>query len=791
MNNNVGNKSLGEQNRMVIEGKSLDNREVNEGIGSESSTGNDTRFSKVTKDGNGGLKGSTQIHERFQVSPQPLPRAPVTYWERFLPVTSIKVLLVDDDDSTRNVVCALLRNCGYEVTAVSNGLQAWKALEDPGNRIDLVLTEVAMPFVSGIGLLCKIMSHIALKNIPVIMMSSHDSMGIVFKCLSKGAADFLVKPIRRNELKNLWQHVWRRCHSSSDSGSESGTNTRKFAKSRSICAYDNNSGSSDENDYGSRGLSVRDGSDKGSGTQSSWTTNLAQVSSSPRKQSHDTPDSTCAQVVLTKSENISSKWVQATEKECHNPIDHPDDIAMGKDLAMGISLNMEEKHPHEELSNNPMCKGVNKMSDIDGMQLNKGHSSVCEKVQPEENSDKTRMKENQDMNVGVTDSSSSQAESRDLNTSNGFSGFAKSKTSCFKQHPSLELTLKRMGEVKDAEHVTGDECNVLRHSDLSAFSKYNTASAYQAQTGNVGSCSALDNSSVAPNTETIQNFTSLSNATLPNQQSNGSNNINDLASTNTHLSTKPEIFDKKPESSRGIGSFISSELQVVQNNSVSTSSQKKTSTQEECAGSVKGQVGGFEQGFQVEHAQHQLHHCNHIVHKEAVDLRSVHDRLVESTTKDDQQCMPNAFGEPAESNGTTAKYGLDGSAAESDHGSNGQDGSNTLTIRMINVRNGNVEAGGFGISGIDKVNIGSGSYEQRFALREAALTKFRLKRKERCFEKKVRYQSRKKLADQRPRVRGQFVKQIVYGTNEENKESEELVSMDDSNNDPKQHQSNC
>lgn len=48
-----------------------------------------------------------------------------------------------------------------------------------------------------------------------------------------------------------------------------------------------------------------------------------------------------------------------------------------------------------------------------------------------------------------------------------------------------------------------------------------------------------------------------------NQQSNGSNNINDLASTNTHLSTKPEFFDKKPESLRGIGSFISSELQFV------------------------------------------------------------------------------------------------------------------------------------------------------------------------------------------------------------------------------------
>ena len=45
------------------------------------------------------------------------------------------------------------------------------------------------------------------------VMSSKDSMGIVFKCLSEGAVDFLVKPIRKNELKNLWQHVWRRCHS--------------------------------------------------------------------------------------------------------------------------------------------------------------------------------------------------------------------------------------------------------------------------------------------------------------------------------------------------------------------------------------------------------------------------------------------------------------------------------------------------------------------------------------------------------------------------------------------------
>lgn len=54
------------------------------------------------------------------------------------------------------------------VTAVSGGLEAWKILEDPTNHIDLVLTEVEMPSLSGIGLLANMMSHKSCKNIPLI-----------------------------------------------------------------------------------------------------------------------------------------------------------------------------------------------------------------------------------------------------------------------------------------------------------------------------------------------------------------------------------------------------------------------------------------------------------------------------------------------------------------------------------------------------------------------------------------------------------------------------------------------
>jgi DNA-binding response OmpR family regulator len=41
-------------------------------------------------------------------------------------------------------------------------------------------------------------------------MSNRDDVSVVVKCLRLGAAEYLVKPLRMNELLNLWTHVWRR-----------------------------------------------------------------------------------------------------------------------------------------------------------------------------------------------------------------------------------------------------------------------------------------------------------------------------------------------------------------------------------------------------------------------------------------------------------------------------------------------------------------------------------------------------------------------------------------------------
>jgi hypothetical protein len=95
-------------------------------------------------------------------------------------------------------------------------------------------------------------------------MSTHDSLDTVFNCLSKEAADFLVKPVRKNELKNLWQHVWRRCNSSSIGGSRIGTGKEDVRKSH-VGSDNNVTGSNGDSENISTGLNVQGGSDNGSG----------------------------------------------------------------------------------------------------------------------------------------------------------------------------------------------------------------------------------------------------------------------------------------------------------------------------------------------------------------------------------------------------------------------------------------------------------------------------------------------------------------------------------------------
>lgn len=71
--------------------------------------------SMVNRDADGKNSRPVVQEQHFlQRYPQQQLQGPTVRWERFLPVRSLRVLLVETDDSTRHVVSALLSNCSYE-----------------------------------------------------------------------------------------------------------------------------------------------------------------------------------------------------------------------------------------------------------------------------------------------------------------------------------------------------------------------------------------------------------------------------------------------------------------------------------------------------------------------------------------------------------------------------------------------------------------------------------------------------------------------------------------------------
>ena len=78
--------------------------------------------------------------------------APVPHPRALSPKGSETILVVDDEEGVRKVVCAVLQSNGYEVLEASNGHSALTAYEKNGHKIDIVLTDVVMPQMDGLDL---------------------------------------------------------------------------------------------------------------------------------------------------------------------------------------------------------------------------------------------------------------------------------------------------------------------------------------------------------------------------------------------------------------------------------------------------------------------------------------------------------------------------------------------------------------------------------------------------------------------------------------------------------------
>ncbi|XP_076950158.1 two-component response regulator ARR2-like isoform X3 [Bidens hawaiensis] len=119
----------------------------------------------------------------------------------------LRVLVVDDDSTCLMILEKMLRHCNYEVTKCNRAEVALSYLRENKNGFDVVISDVHMPDMDGF----KLLEHIGLEmDLPVIMMSADDSKSVVMKGVTHGACDYLIKPVRIEALRNIWQHMVRR-----------------------------------------------------------------------------------------------------------------------------------------------------------------------------------------------------------------------------------------------------------------------------------------------------------------------------------------------------------------------------------------------------------------------------------------------------------------------------------------------------------------------------------------------------------------------------------------------------
>ncbi|KFK33401.1 hypothetical protein AALP_AA5G008000 [Arabis alpina] len=119
----------------------------------------------------------------------------------------LRVLVVDDDTSCLIILEKMLLRLMYQVTICSQAEVALTLLREKKGSFDLVLSDVHMPGMNGY----KLLQQVGLEmDLPVIMMSVDGRTSTVMTGINNGACDYLIKPIRYEELKNIWQHVVRK-----------------------------------------------------------------------------------------------------------------------------------------------------------------------------------------------------------------------------------------------------------------------------------------------------------------------------------------------------------------------------------------------------------------------------------------------------------------------------------------------------------------------------------------------------------------------------------------------------
>jgi CheY-like chemotaxis protein len=111
------------------------------------------------------------------------------------------VVVVDDDEATLGMISTFLRRNGFRVIGATNPVRALDIVR--AERVDLLITDWMMPHVDGITLTEQVHELPGQRDLPVIMMTAHDTDGVARESLRRGVALTLAKPLELTRLLDL------------------------------------------------------------------------------------------------------------------------------------------------------------------------------------------------------------------------------------------------------------------------------------------------------------------------------------------------------------------------------------------------------------------------------------------------------------------------------------------------------------------------------------------------------------------------------------------------------------
>ena len=118
------------------------------------------------------------------------------------------VLIVDDNKLVRKIISKYLDDMGFgQVSFAVNATETLTFLKQ--NRVDLLLTDIHMPVVSGLTLLKTIRNTASLKQLPVLVISSENGLEYVKTAMTLGISGYLVKPIQQADLQKKIEAVFK------------------------------------------------------------------------------------------------------------------------------------------------------------------------------------------------------------------------------------------------------------------------------------------------------------------------------------------------------------------------------------------------------------------------------------------------------------------------------------------------------------------------------------------------------------------------------------------------------